>query len=111
MQEDSIGNSTLQGDISEAIWSISDPGLTGVDSAAQTLALQAEAYASGDSDNLSQYSNLWILTPTTLGTGQEQWIEVPEGGAALLYLLLAGGVCFGAMFLKSRNGFANLASA
>jgi len=37
--------------------------------------------------------------------------SVPEGGAALLYLLLAGGACFGAMFLVPRNRFANLASA
>jgi len=36
--------------------------------------------------------------------------SVPEGGAALLYLLLAGGACFGTMFF-SRNRFANLASA
>jgi len=27
---------------------------------------------------------------------------VPEGGAALLFLLLAGATCFGAMFLKHR---------
>ena len=37
-------------------------------------------------------------------------VSVPEGGAAGLYLLLAGGACFGAMFF-SRNRFANLASA
>ena len=28
---------------------------------------------------------------------------VPEGGAASLYLLLAGGVCFGAMVLRTRK--------
>jgi len=39
------------------------------------------------------------------------FISVPEGGATLLYLLLAGGACFGAMLLNSRNRFANLASA
>jgi hypothetical protein len=38
-------------------------------------------------------------------------LSVPEGGATLLYLLLAGGACFGAMFLVPRNRFANLASA
>jgi len=38
-------------------------------------------------------------------------LSVPEGGASLLYLLLAGGACFGAMFLVPRNRFANLASA
>ena len=66
---------------------------------------------------MSQYSNLWVLTPILGdqpngdGRPQEMWIEVPEGGAALLYLLLAGGVCFGAMFLNRRNRFANFASA
>ena len=71
------------------------------------------------SDNMSQYSNLWVLTPSVPPSpyepgkkiGQEVWIDVPEGGAAFLYLLLAGGICFGAMFLNSRNRFANLVSA
>ncbi len=112
------GNTATQdGDISAAIWSISDPGLTGVDANAAALALQAKNYASGDGYNMSQYSNLWVLTPILGdqpngdGPPQEMWIEVPEGGAALLYLLLAGGVCFGAMFLNRRNRFANFASA
>ena len=37
-------------------------------------------------------------------------VAVPEGGASLLYLLLAGAVCFGAMFLSSRNRFESSAS-
>ena len=66
---------------------------------------------------MSQYSNLWVLTPSATNydtgkkVGQEVWIDVPEGGAAFLYLLLAGGICFGAMFLNRRNRFASLASA
>ena len=35
--------------------------------------------------------------------------SAPEGGASLLYLLLGGGACFGAMFFFSRSRFANLA--
>jgi hypothetical protein len=37
--------------------------------------------------------------------------EVPEGGATLLYLLLAGAGCFGAMFFRFRNGAGSSASA
>jgi hypothetical protein len=102
----SAGNPTLQGNISEAIWSISDPGLSNVDSAAQLLVAQAIAYASSTSDSLAQYTNLEIYTPTPLGEKdqpQEMWGTVPEGGAALLYLLLAGFACFGAMTISKRN--------
>ena len=35
---------------------------------------------------------------------------VPEGGASLLYLLIGGGVCFGAMTLVPRSRFSNPAS-
>jgi hypothetical protein len=37
--------------------------------------------------------------------------EVPEGGASLLYLLLAGAGCFGAKFFSSRNRLGSRASA
>lgn len=102
----SAGNPTLQGNISEAIWSITDPGLSGVSSAAKALVLQAKAYAAATGDSLSQYTNLWIYTPNPLigaGEPQEMWGTVPEGGAAVLYLLLAGIACFGAMRVSSRN--------
>jgi hypothetical protein len=32
-------------------------------------------------------------------------VSAPEGGASLLYLLLAGAACFGAMLYSSRNQF------
>jgi len=38
---------------------------------------------------------------------QAEFTALPEGGAALIYLLLAGAVCFGAIFLKSRNEAGN----
>ena len=38
-------------------------------------------------------------------------VAVPEGGAALLYLLLAGAACFGAMAFGSRNRLGSHASA
>jgi hypothetical protein len=37
--------------------------------------------------------------------------SVPEGGASLMFLLLAAGACFGAMFLSSRIRSQNCASA
>jgi len=102
----SSGNSTLQGNISEAIWAITDPGLSGVDSAAQTLDSQAAAYASSTGDSFSKYTNLVIYSPSPLGQQnqpQEMWSTVPEGGAAWLYLLLAGIACFGAMRFSPRG--------
>jgi len=36
-------------------------------------------------------------------------LSAPEGGASSLYLVLAGAVCFGAIFFFSRDRFANLA--
>ena len=109
-------DTATQGLISEAIWSITDPGLSGTGSAAY-LVTDAQNYATSTSDNLSQYSNLYILTPSTIGTGQEMWIQVPspspgstplisnvpEGGTALIYLLLAGATCFGAVYFNSRS--------
>lgn len=105
-----------QSEISSAIWDITTPnGIKGLDSNATNLVkalnkafgsslTAAEAY-------LKTLSNLWILTPdpkTGVGSGepQEVWTEgmsVPEGGAALLYLLLAGTVCFGTMFQSRKR--------
>jgi hypothetical protein len=105
-----------QAEISSAIWDITTSGgVLGLDSKATSLvtalktalgtdnSTQAEAY-------LGQYSDLWILTPNPNNgsgnePGQEMWTKecVPEGGTALLYLLLAGASCFGAMLFSSRN--------
>jgi len=60
------------------------------------------------------YTNGLVFTSTQHGSGPAYLggnVSVPEGGAGLLYLLLAGGACFGAMFLVPRNRFANLVSA
>jgi hypothetical protein len=67
------------------------------------------------------YTNAPVAFPSTIsGSGPEYyganvWVgrltvpTVPEGGASFLYLLLAGGVCFGAMFLTSCNGLGSRA--
>lgn len=93
---------TLQGEISAAIWKITDPNLI-VDATALALIEEANAYANQTEDDLSQYTNLWIYTPTALDKYQEVWGRVPEGGTALLYLLMVGGVCFAAMRFNSKN--------
>jgi hypothetical protein len=101
-------NSANQSAISQAIWYITG-GVkwAQISSSAQSFYTAAAAFLSGGG-TLSEFANLWIYTPIPgtqsgdLGTAQEVW-GVPEGGAALLYLLLAGASCFGAMFLRSRN--------
>jgi hypothetical protein len=67
--------------------------------------------------SLSQFSNVVLLTPQTAGGGtckagscsEQEFIEVvPEGGAALAYLFLAAGCCFGAIYTRSRRRNASL---
>jgi hypothetical protein len=121
-----------QGYLSGAIWYITSNGsipFSYLNPIEQNFVTVAEAPFGGSSgigqsssaaiSALGADTTLWVLTPilgtqSTGGRPQEMWTDpmsVPEGGAALLYLLLAGGVCFGAMFLSRRNRFANLASA
>jgi hypothetical protein len=64
-------------------------------------------YASGN------YSNLLILTPTgctAAGCPEQEFFElVPEGGSALLYLVLSGLACFGAVWYSKRKRVAGTA--
>jgi len=45
----------------------------------------------------------WCLAPAALAAGKAQptVMKVPEGGSTVIYLLAAGLVCLGAMFLRS----------
>lgn len=102
-------------DLSEAIWDITTKGgITGISSKAAALVTWVQGLLGGDSNAaavayLAQYSNLFILTPNPNNGPQEFWSQngpnfsVPEGGSALLYLLLAGLACFGAMRVSSRS--------
>jgi len=109
-----------QSELSSAIWYITTPGgISGLDAKATALVTAVESAFSGNVSKATTYlatlTNLWILTPDPLtgvgkGEPQEMWTEnlnVPEGGAALMFLLLAGVSCFGAMFLKHRNQLAS----
>ena len=109
--------SAQQGAISEAIWFITSGGHSGAlgATALSYLNCALAAYKAG-TISLSQFANLYLYTPCPKGaTGepQEMWslVAVPEGGAAMGYLLLAGLCCFGAMFLRSRRQLGNVRSA
>jgi hypothetical protein len=58
-----------------------------------------------------EFSNgVQIGTGTAWATSQPI-VSAPEGGASLLYLLLAGAACFGALFLSPRNRLGDRTSA
>jgi hypothetical protein len=105
-----------QAELASAIWYITAPatpgGIQGLDLKALALVKAVEGAFNGNTSAATTYlatlTNLWILTPANLGPGepQEMWTErlsVPEGGAAFMFLLLAGTSCFGAMFLRYRQ--------
>jgi hypothetical protein len=108
-------NAATQAAYSEAIWALTG---SGVDPSKLTgLALTLYNNVKGGTETLtaSQLASLWIYTPNPRGPGeaQEMWgmVAVPEGGAALAYLFLAGLCCFGAMFLRSRRQIGSVRSA
>jgi len=109
-------------DLSEAIWDITTPGgIKGITANALALVGYLEGtgtygfgnYTAAQALAYLNKLNLWILTPSPNNGPQEFWApggpsyNVPEGGSALLYLLLAGASCFGAMFFRYRSEFAN----
>jgi hypothetical protein len=66
--------------------------------------------------------NLEVISPDITGStslctaekgcaAQEFIATVPEGGAAMAYLFLAGLCCFGAMFLRSRRPIGTISAA
>jgi hypothetical protein len=96
-------------DLSEAIWDITTKGgITGISSNAAALVTYVEGlFGSDTSTEALAYLNklsLWILTPNPNNGPQEMWaLTVPEGGAALMYLLLATLFCSGAFFKRNRE--------
>jgi hypothetical protein len=67
--------------------------------------------APGIYDNDTGIADVALSTSAPLFGSPITAVTVAEGGPALLYLLLAGSACFGAMFLTSRNRSAILATA
>jgi hypothetical protein len=70
-----------------------------------------------------EFSNVFVISPLVGNSltvcnaesgncpAQEFLEVVPEGGAALAYLLMAGLCCFGAMYVKSRRRMTPMATA
>lgn len=98
-------SSAQQSIFSQVIWAITGGvSFSQLSAAAQTLYTWVTTHSL---PSLSTYTNLFIYTPTdqTANGPQEMWGEVgvPEGGAALMYLLFAGAACFGAMFYSRKQ--------
>jgi hypothetical protein len=107
-------SSAQRDDLSAAIWYITSGGASAaLDPGAQidynTVTAEFGGNTTAADTALDGDTNLWLYTPigpNGLHSSQEFWGEsVPEGGTALLYLLLAGASCFGAMLFSSRNQF------
>jgi hypothetical protein len=105
-----VGNGSLQSSISQAMWYLTSAAigksflLSTLDGQAQGLV--SDALAACKNVPLSSYASLWLYTQPFDPTGPQEMfgqIPVPEGGAALLYLLLAGISCFGAMIYSRRQ--------
>jgi hypothetical protein len=112
MFQNGVGNQALQSSISQALWYLTSNAVTngsGISFGsldAQAVILVNYVLNPANDPSLSTYTGLWIYTTPFAPPGmQEMWgqIPVPEGGAALMYLLLAGVVCFGAMFYSRRQ--------
>lgn len=105
-----VGNSGLQSSISQALWYITSAAIghgfsiNGLDLQARVLVTAALA---ASNIPLSAYSNLMLYTQPFNPTGvQEMWglvMTVPEGGSALMYLVLTGLTCAGCFWQSRRR--------
>jgi hypothetical protein len=111
----SAGNATQVGYLSYAIWSLFDKGALNGLSSTQLAGVDAWLAKVPGNLNPGQFANFLLLTPQgcTNGPGscpgQEFMMMVPEGGAAAMYLLLAGLTCFGAMWYRRRRQASSIA--
>jgi hypothetical protein len=108
-------NANQQSIYSQVIWALTG-GVSSsqLSSAALTLYKWVVANA-GSLPSLSTYVNLMLYTPTNQGGDgpQEMWgqnMQAAEGGAAFLYMLLAGVACFVPIY-RSRKQRAKHAMA
>ena len=118
---------TQQGYYSYALWAVFDPtdvfnwlkssndtaackAVFGNNCTSTSVSAGSLLYNAQQNYGNKNYSNLLIYTPKGCGVvgsclEQEffQRVPVPEGGSALLYFVLAGVSCFGAMFFSRRQ--------
>jgi hypothetical protein len=101
-------NNTQVGYLSFAIWSLFDKsalaGLTSV----QLAGVNAWLAKVPGNLTLAMFSNFVILTPQGCTPGScpgQEFLEMtmPDGGSSVMYLLLAGMACFGAIFFRGRQ--------
>jgi hypothetical protein len=110
-------NTNTEGYLAYALWSLFNPNaLTGL-SSSQLAGVEAWLSKIPAGLTPSEFANFFIYTPDltksiTCGTGscptappQEflGFIAAPEGGAALLYLVMAAMSCLAAMVLRHRR--------
>jgi hypothetical protein len=108
-------NGATQAAYSQAIWALTGSGVDPTKLTGLALSLYNGVKSGTETLTSLQLASLWIYTPNpkgVVGQPQEMWgmIPVPEGGAALGYLLLGGFCCFGAIFLRSRRQIGSVRS-
>jgi len=109
-------NTNTQGYLAYALWSLFNPSALKELSSSQLAGVDAWLSKIPSGLTPSQFANFFIYTPDlsqpitcnggTCPTAPPQeflGFAVPEGGAALLYLLLAAFSCFGAIALRHRR--------
>jgi len=104
-------SSSTQSSISQALWYLTSVA-TGHAWSLTSLSTQAQGFVSTALANcnisLSNYAGLYLYTqPFNPAGPQEMWgqiqvLNVPEGGSALAYLLIAGAACMGAVWQSRR---------
>jgi hypothetical protein len=102
-------NATQVAYLSFAIWSLFDKNALNSLTSTQLAAVQGWLNKVPSNLTPSQFSNFVLLTPQgcTNGPGscpgQEFFLVTPEGGSAMMYLLVAGLACFGALRFRRRG--------
>jgi len=110
-------NTTSEGYLAYALWSLFNPNALNGLSSTQLTGVNNFLSQIPTGLTPSQFANFFIYTPDltksiTCGGGTCQtappqeflgFVSAPEGGAALLYLLLAAASCFGAIVLRQRR--------
>jgi hypothetical protein len=110
-------NATQVGYLSFAIWSLFDKGALNGLSSTQLAGVNSWLSKVPSGLTPGEFANFVILTPKGCSNGpgscpgQEFLMMVPEGGAAAMYLLLAGLSCFGAMLLRRRRQSPSITSS
>jgi hypothetical protein len=105
-------NNTQVGYLSFAIWSLFNKGALAGLNTTQLAGVNAWLLKVPGNLTTSMFSNFVILTPQGCQPGscpgQEFLVVMPEGGAAAMYLVFTGLMCFGAILLRNRQQSASI---